>query len=837
MDFLQKAEEAIKGAFGGGDDDKKEEQKVESWDKQENAEPWKDENYGVSKKEQKEEEREGDGPPMEEVNTDHRYRSFADESAGNVKWFVDGASYFHAVSMALEQAQESIYILDWWLSPELYLRRPPAQNEQYRLDRMLKDCAERGVEIRIIVYKEVKQALTLDSAHTKHHLESLHPNIKVFRHPDHLPTNASKLEQAFEGLSLDSLKMNAFDLSQTSGDAVKELYGSFGDSVLYWAHHEKLCVIDRRLVFMGGLDMCFGRWDTNSHPIADAHPGNMDAVVFPGQDFNNARVFDFEGVDNWDQNKLNRTENSRMGWSDVALSMNGPIVGSLIEHFIDRWNFIYVDKYTKKDEGKYQRIARSNLENESQAEGEVKIQLCRSACDWSSGHPTEHSIMNAYVNAIESAEHFIYIENQFFITATSDEQEPVKNKIGGSIVRRIVRAYENNEDFKVIVVMPAVPAFAGDLKSDGALGTRAIMEFQYASISRGGHSIIEKIREKGVEDWQKYIGFFNLRNYDRINISPILGETEQESGVQYDDARREYEGMISRDTEEEGDRDQYDRYQAAARRRSDKTWDSVASCYMYNGTDIREVPWSGDEESEMKAFVSEELYIHSKLLIADDRLVICGSANLNDRSQLGTHDSEIAVVIEDPNTVESTMNGESYSASRFATSLRRQLFRKHIGLLEHQPVDAPNENWTPVTADPQAYDWGSEADRLVEDPLSEDFWRLWQDTAGTNTEAFSRAFHNVPNDHVRTWKDYKEFFSKHFVMPGEEESEEQLEEGKVRYGHVVRDEFPGGVSELKDCLSRIRGTLVFMPLDFLVDVRDMAKEGLTLNNFTEEIYT
>lgn len=58
------------------------------------------------------------------------------------------------------EAQRTIYILDWWLSPELYLRRPPAQNEQYRLDNMLKAAAERGVQIRVIVYKEVPQALT-----------------------------------------------------------------------------------------------------------------------------------------------------------------------------------------------------------------------------------------------------------------------------------------------------------------------------------------------------------------------------------------------------------------------------------------------------------------------------------------------------------------------------------------------------------------------------------------------------------------------------------------------------------------------------------------------------
>lgn len=58
------------------------------------------------------------------------------------------------------EARETVYILDWWLSPELYLRRPPASNQQYRLDTMLKAAAERGVQVRVIVYKEVPQALT-----------------------------------------------------------------------------------------------------------------------------------------------------------------------------------------------------------------------------------------------------------------------------------------------------------------------------------------------------------------------------------------------------------------------------------------------------------------------------------------------------------------------------------------------------------------------------------------------------------------------------------------------------------------------------------------------------
>lgn len=44
--------------------------------------------------------------------------------------------------------------------------------------------------------------------------------------------------------------------------------------------------------------------------------------------------------------------------------------------------------------------------------------------------------------------------------------------------------------------------------------------------------------------------------------------------------------------------------------------------------------------------VTELIYVHSKLLIVDDKIVICGSANLNDRSLLGRRDSEVAVLIQ-----------------------------------------------------------------------------------------------------------------------------------------------------------------------------------------------
>jgi hypothetical protein len=52
---------------------------------------------------------------------------------------------------------------------------------------------------------------------------------------------------------------------------------------------------------------------------------------------------------------------------------------------------------------------------------------------------------------------------------------------------------------------------------------------------------------------------------------------------------------------------------------------------MLNGGKISDENWEGDPEAEKSNFVQEELYVHGKVCIVDDRTIICGSANINDR--------------------------------------------------------------------------------------------------------------------------------------------------------------------------------------------------------------
>jgi phospholipase D1/2 len=68
----------------------------------------------------------------------NRFRSFVPpREHTEAAWFVDGAGYMAAAADAIEKAQEEIFIADWWLSPEIYLRRPATADHKYRLDKLL----------------------------------------------------------------------------------------------------------------------------------------------------------------------------------------------------------------------------------------------------------------------------------------------------------------------------------------------------------------------------------------------------------------------------------------------------------------------------------------------------------------------------------------------------------------------------------------------------------------------------------------------------------------------------------------------------------------------------
>lgn len=102
------------------------------------------------------------------------------------------------------------------------------------------------------------------------------------------------------------------------------------------------------------------------------------------------------------------------------------------------------------------------------------------------------------------------------VTLAAENGNPdLKNTIGLALVNRIVRAHQEGQKFRVIVLMPLMPAFEADIMSSEAGTLRKVMHFQYVSISRGGNSVLERLESFGINP-EQYIGFFGLRSFDRI---------------------------------------------------------------------------------------------------------------------------------------------------------------------------------------------------------------------------------------------------------------------------------------------------------------------------------
>ena len=272
------------------------------------------------------------------------YHSFTTQKSNcKAKWFIDGESYYGYLFEQLKNAKESVHITDWFLSPPVALKRPicyevflDGKNDYKkhltfenvsRLMDILYLLAKRGVHIYILLFYEIKLALPLNSSYAKKTLSSLHPNIKVTRHPK-------------------------------------------GSSSILWSHHEKLVIIDQQIAFVGGLDLCWGRFDTHKHPIVEEE-NEEKMYYYPGADYMSERTCDMHDVDKFNVEQIDRNKYPRIGWHDIHTMVEGPIVSDIMRHFVERWNFarsfkrnnqlvrVGVSTYVKK--GKYNKKTNINL--------------------------------------------------------------------------------------------------------------------------------------------------------------------------------------------------------------------------------------------------------------------------------------------------------------------------------------------------------------------------------------------------------------------------------------------------------------------------------------------
>ena len=759
----------------------------------------------------------------------HRFGSYAPQrgltpDGSEAQWFVDGKAAFEAIAMAIESAQSEIFLTGWWMCPELYLRRPFMSHEASRLDVLLESKAKAGVQIYVLLYKEVSMALKINSNYSKRRLQGIHENIKVLRWPDHI----------------------------SSG-------------VYLWSHHEKLVIVDHHVCFLGGLDLCFGRYDDPCHDLWDKPPS-----IWPGKDYYNPRESEPNSWEDAMKDQLDRNRLPRMPWHDVQCAIWGPACRDVARHFVQRWNFAKRNKApnTKtipillphqhmviphyltgleeeeakveveaalqratdaeklasyahipllipkeldisglesrgsgapfggygsgtvkefsglqplrssgrvvpcpestnehdsmssefftpdsKDsfKGKEDESFRFNnnkaivsdlgFQEESQtdwwglvepgsdpdididelgdigARSKCKIQVVRSVGQWSAGttQPDERSIHAAYCSLIERAEHFVYIENQFFISGL-DGDETIQNRVLQALYARIMRAHTEGQCFRVIVVMPLLPGFQGGVDDFGAASVRFIMHWQFRTICRGRHSLLQRLKESLGPKANNYVSFYGLRNFGQLEDGPLA---------------------------------------------------------------------------------TSQVYVHSKLMIVDDRFVLIGSANINDRSFLGSRDSEMGVVLEDQEFVNSKMDGKPWRAGRFAHSLRLSLWSEHLG------IDASDV-------------------ATILDPVGDVTYKnVWMSTAQRNTDLYQDVFGCIPADNIHSRFALRQATAKRKELMGHT----TIDLG-IAPEPLDRDGRPMPEFQEKQ-LEAIRGHLVNFPLNFMSDedLRPVFKES------------
>ena len=105
--------------------------------------------------------------------------------------------------------------------------------------------------------------------------------------------------------------------------------------------------------------------------------------------------------------------------------------------------------------------------------------------------------------------------------------------------------------------------------------------------------------------------------------------------------------------------------------------------------------------------------------------------------------------MEDQKFFDSTMDGQPYKAGHHAATLRRLLWREHLGLLPAQKLDASDDpNAQPPDVCPNDIMEGPEYE-FVADPLSDKVWDMWTGNATRNTDLFRHLFRADPDDNSK----------------------------------------------------------------------------------------
>ncbi|XP_034696241.1 phospholipase D alpha 4 [Vitis riparia] len=410
------------------------------------------------------------------------------------------------VYKAIDDAKYLIYIAGWSFNPKMVLVRDPQTDIPYghgvKLGELLKRKAEEGVAVRIMVWDdETSLPLIKNEGVMSTHDEEA---FAYFKHTKVVCKLCPRLHFKFPTL---------------------------------FAHHQKTITVDSRslispshreiMSFVGGLDLCNGRYDTEEHSLfrtlnTESH----------SQDFYQTSLI----------GACLQKGGPREPWHDAHACITGEAARDVLTNFEQRWSK-QCDPSLLVPIGTITELA------SIPSERDWKVQVYRSIDHVSATHlprnfAVEQSIHEAYVEAIRRAERFIYIENQYFIGGChlweQDQHAGCRNLIPIEIALKVASKIRAKERFAVYILIPMWPEGAPESEpgQDILHWTRETMAMMYRLIG-------EAIDENGGSGHPRdYLNFFCLANREEKGKGEYAPPHPPHPATQYWNAQKHRRFMV-----------------------------------------------------------------------------------------------------------------------------------------------------------------------------------------------------------------------------------------------------------------------------------------------------
>ncbi|XP_070028523.1 phospholipase D delta-like isoform X2 [Nicotiana sylvestris] len=399
---------------------------------------------------------------------------------------------------AILEAHHLVYIVGWSIFHKVKLVREPSKplpsGGDLTLGDLLKYKSEEGVRVLLLVWDD-------KTSHSKFFIQT----------DGLMCTHDEETRKFFKHSSVTCVLSPRYASSKLS------IFKQQVVGTLY-THHQKCVIVDTQAsgnnrkitAFLGGLDLCDGRYDTPEHRLFC----DLDTVF--KDDYHNPTFCVFRSIDS----------GSLKGFpKDVFLAESQNLVCA---------KNLVIDK----------------------------------------------SIQMGYIQAIRQAQHFIYIENQYFLGSSyawhSYKDAGADNLIPMELALKIASKIREKERFSVYVVIPMWPEGVPTSAS-----VQEILYWQRQTMKMMYGIIAQELKSSQLKDVHPsdYLNFYCLGNREEL----------------------------------------------------------------HGGSKPNPASSNGDVISASQKFGRFMIYVHAKGMIVDDEYVILGSANINQRSMAGSRDTEIAM--------------------------------------------------------------------------------------------------------------------------------------------------------------------------------------------------